>query len=225
MPRHRHLLLIIYGVLPRWRRGRVNPENWGEMKASTPFGQLPCVFLLSILMLCYQSAAWLWFYSVLQVGDLVIGQSLAIVRFISRKAGLQGKSNADFAVSEMLIQEFEDVYTGLAKAHHAEDKPAAWAKFRDEVAPKHLANLEKLLSEGSAFFTKEGPTTGDLAAFLEVNFILDAAPEALAAFPKVAAFYAHVKAMPAVAEFLANDPTNIYFKVCCGALPARLQAT
>ncbi len=156
--------------------------------------------------------------SVLEVGDLKIGQSLAIVRFLSRKAGLQGKTEADFALSEMLIQEFEDVYMGLAKSNNSEDKPAAWTKFRDEALPKHFGNLENLLADGATLFSKDGLNTGDLAAFLEVNFGLDINADALTGFPKLAAFYEHVKALPAVQAYFAAHSTPIYFKVRAAVL-------
>ena len=54
---------------------------------------------------------------------------------------------------------------------------------------------------------------GDLAAFLEVNFGLDINADALTGFPKLAAFYEHVKALPAVQAYLAAHSTPIYFKV------------
>jgi glutathione S-transferase len=62
----------------------------------SPFGQLPY----------------------LEFGDLRIGQSGAIARFAARQAGLQGDNDADFAVSEQLIEEFQDLFNIVAKAHY-----------------------------------------------------------------------------------------------------------
>jgi glutathione S-transferase len=152
---------------------------------------------------------------VLEAGDLKVAQSLAIVRFLARRGGLEGKSDADYAVSEMLIQEFEDVYGVLAKANYVPDdaKVAAWTKARDETLPHHLANLEKLLPAGSAFFTTEGPTAGDLAAYMALNFALDVNADALDKFPKLAGFYKHVETLPGVQEYHAKDSVPTYFKV------------
>ncbi len=65
---------------------------------------------------------------------------MAIVRYLSRKAGLQvsaaatilipcpisdvsrlvqGDTDADFAISEMLLEEFNDIFTTVAKVHMA----------------------------------------------------------------------------------------------------------
>ena len=45
-----------------------------------------------------------------------VSQSLAIVRVLGRKAGIEGKTDADFAKSEMLIEESNDLYASLGKA-------------------------------------------------------------------------------------------------------------
>jgi len=95
----------------------------------TPFGQLPY----------------------LEDGDVKLGQSMAIARYLSRKAGLQGDSDSDFAMvrskplfffrlyayfhsftssfgfittpkSEQLIEEQSDLYNVLAKAQYAQNK-------------------------------------------------------------------------------------------------------
>ncbi len=162
------------------------------------------------------------------MGDLKIAQSLAIARYLSRVGGLEGKTDADFAVSEMLIQEFEDIYGDMAKANYVPDdaKVAAWTKFRDEIAPKHLGNLEKLLPTGATYFTSEGPTAGDLAAYMALSFVLDVCPDALAAFPKLAAFNTHIQTLPGVQEYLAKDNVPQYFKVCLVMLaPAAVNNT
>ena len=64
---------------------RTQPE-WPAFKSETHFGQLP----------------------VLTFSDgLKVSQSLAIVRILSRRAKLEGATEADFALSEMLIQQGE----------------------------------------------------------------------------------------------------------------------
>jgi len=80
-----------------WNKG----VEWPAFKPNTPFGQLP----------------------VLTGPDgFTLGQSLAIVRFLARKANLQGETDAEFARSEELIQEGEDLYMALAKAHYTPDR-------------------------------------------------------------------------------------------------------
>ena len=43
---------------------------------------------------------------------------MAIVRVLARKGGLEGKTDADFAVSEMLLEEFNDTFTSMAKCQY-----------------------------------------------------------------------------------------------------------
>jgi glutathione S-transferase len=77
--------------------------NLAELKPSLPFGQLP--YLVD--------------------GDVKVAQSLAIVRYLARKGGLQGDDDKGFAFSEMLIQEMEDIFTLMAKANYEKDKVRA----------------------------------------------------------------------------------------------------
>ena len=76
-----------------------NPDM-GGLKPELPFGQLP--YLVD--------------------GDVKVAQSLAILRYLARKGGLQGDDDKAFAFSEMLIQEMEDCFTLMAKANYDSDK-------------------------------------------------------------------------------------------------------
>lgn len=69
---------------------------------------------------------------------------MAIARFVARKAGLQGDNDADFAKSEMLLEESVDIANLVGKAYYAADRKAEMDKTFDEVIPQHLAALEKL---------------------------------------------------------------------------------
>ena len=62
------------------------PDDWPQLKAKTPFGQMP--------------------FFVTPEG-LTIGQSVAIANYIGRKGGMLGESDADFAVSQMCMAEGE----------------------------------------------------------------------------------------------------------------------
>jgi hypothetical protein len=60
-------------------------------KPGLPFGQLPCI----------------------KQGGNVVVQSGAVIRYIARKTGLQGDTDADFGKSEYLIEEMQDITTLL----------------------------------------------------------------------------------------------------------------
>lgn len=70
------------------------------------------------------------------------------MRFIARKTGLDGATDEEFAMSEQLIQQAEDLYTCLAKAHYAgggarrtEEMDALYG----HVLPPLLDVLERML--------------------------------------------------------------------------------
>jgi len=179
------VLLFELGNVPfEW----VKEFEWpGNLKAESPFGQLPFMDL----------------------GDFKLGQSMAIARYAARKAGLTGDNDHDFAVSEQLIEEQNDLYNMLAKANYAPgDKAEAWKNALEVEVPKHFTALEHLL-HGDHFGSKL--TAGDVAVFSAVNLILDLEPHALQHHPKLKAHYERVAALPSVAKYVAHPPPA-YFK-------------
>jgi len=179
------VLLFEVGNVPfEW----VKDFEWpGHLKAQSPFGQVPF----------------------LEHGDLKLGQSMAIARYASRKAGLSGDNDRDFAISEQLIEEQNDIYNVLAKAQYTTgDKTEAWKNAVEVELPKHFAALENLL-HGDHFGSKL--TAGDVAVFSAVNTVLDVDPKALEHHPKLRGHYERVSALPGVAKYLANSPPA-YFK-------------
>jgi hypothetical protein len=132
---------------------------------------------------------------------------------LARAGGLSGATDADFALSEMLIQEGEDIYLGLAKAHyapgHPASRPAAFDEFfaADGKAARHLAALEALATPGGDFTAAR--TAGEAAVMgaLVLMADLEAVESLLAATPKLRAFYAK----RAAAAAKALDGLKPYF--------------
>ena len=75
---------------------------WPDFKPNTLFGQLPH----------------------LRIDGLEISQSMAIARVLSRRAKLEGATEADFAMSEMLMEQYVDILTNIANCTQAADKYA-----------------------------------------------------------------------------------------------------
>jgi glutathione S-transferase len=148
-------------------------------------------------------------FPLLEDGATKLVQSQAQIHYVARKAGLSGDTDADFAMSCMLIAEFEDMFVSLAKALYAPEGAAAGftALFAAEGSfHKQLGYLEALLT-GAHF----GSTVlaGDycIACILDLGVALE--PTVLAAYPKLAAFYAAMIATPA---FNGIKDTPMYFK-------------
>lgn len=164
--------------------------KWEDVKPQTPFGQAP--FLVH--------------------GNIKIGQTGAITRYISRIGGLQGRTDEDFARSEMLLCEYEDIYNQFRKCkYNSGDKVKSWNELLEGWLPTHLAMLEELLSEESVLFTRMGPTVGDLAIFCGINIALDCQPRILDLFPKLQRFYTHVATLPSLQTYF-SQPMQRYFE-------------
>jgi hypothetical protein len=119
-----------------------------------------------------------------KIPALNIGQATAICNYIARiakrKSGLEGDNTAEFAMSQMLMAEGEDLWAGLGKnqttifakefgvggKNTLEESKKWWA----DTATSHLAMLEKLLTatEGPAF-TKNGTSVGEVYLFAMVH--------------------------------------------------------
>eukprot|EP00037_Helgoeca_nana_P014353 m.133974 g.133974 ORF g.133974 m.133974 type:complete len:256 (+) comp22512_c0_seq1:119-886(+) len=161
-----------------------------EIKQHTPFGQAP--FLTH--------------------GPLKIGQSGAISRYIAKIGGLSGGSDADFAMSEMLLCEADDILAILAGAKYRNGNTAkAWDAALDEQLPPHYANLEKLLRPGARCFTAVGPCAGDIAIFAALDIVMDLDPRLIAGFPLLTAFFRTISSLPSLQATLAAD-IPIYYK-------------
>eukprot|EP01012_Entosiphon_sulcatum_P009726 TRINITY_DN15554_c0_g1_i2.p1 TRINITY_DN15554_c0_g1~~TRINITY_DN15554_c0_g1_i2.p1 ORF type:complete len:203 (+),score=50.67 TRINITY_DN15554_c0_g1_i2:652-1260(+) len=165
-------------------------EEWLKMKADAPFGQLP----------------------ILIDGDIRMAQSLAIARYLARKADLLGKPDADFAQSEQLLQEAEDLYiasaTNLPKTW-SKAKPEGFDTFLHETVPRHLGYLEKLVKDGK--FTSE-ITIGELAVYAVLNLIRNVKDDILEGFPGVTAVYDRIASHPKVTAWVAASPQAYFVK-------------
>ena len=172
------VLIARYGDLPlEWNRA----PDWPGMKDQTVFGQLP--FLVD--------------------GDVKVSQSGAIARYLARKANLLGSTDADFAISEMLVEEQVDLFGILGKANYAENKEEAYTKVFAEDFPAHLARVENLLGD-SEYFTSQ-VTLGTLAIFSILNLALDLESSVLDKTPKLKAFYERVAALPQIKPYLDEN--------------------
>ena len=113
-------------------------KNFADLKDKTPFGQLPLLTTVD--------------------GDMV-AQTTAIINYIGKTAGTEG-SGRDYAVSQMLIAEAEDIYALLMRNVPTIVAPlnqgikgdkAAYDLFWSDKLPPHLENLEKLCEAGHGF--------------------------------------------------------------------------
>jgi len=137
----------------------------------------------------------------LQDGDVKLGQSLAITHYIAKKGNLLG-DGADFGKSEMLLQEYDDIFNMLGKNQYAPDKAKSWGEFFGEEGPvaKQFVYIDKLLrADGKQFTNASKPLLGDLAMAVILDLLLNLEPSCLSKYPRLEAFTKAQLATPAFA--------------------------
>jgi len=163
--------------------------NWpGTLKDIAPFGQVP----------------------ILVDGDLVVAQGNSIARLLAKRANLLGETDREYAINDSLLEEANDLFTILGKAHYGGgDKKEAYEKALVESYPPHFQRLEKLLG-GQDYFTGK-LLIGDFAIFSTLNIILDSTPTLLNNFPQLQAHYNRIAALGPIAAYIKNPP-GVHYK-------------
>jgi hypothetical protein len=140
-----------------------------------------------------------------------MAQGHAILRFIGGKANLNGSTDQEKAMSEMLVDEEVDLFNLINKANYAPEKAQAYTDlFAEGGAFKtQLAFLEKLHAGDGPFFIN-GPKrcTGGYAVACTLDLACTLEPGLLAGFPKLTMFY---NAMLALPEFESYKALPMYF--------------
>ena len=135
-------------------------------------------------------------------GDVTLCQTGAIARYLARKGGIEGDTPMEYALSEMLIEESQDLFGILLTANFATDKINAYSKLftADGEISVHLKYLESLHPGTTNVFYFPKPLAGSyaIAAILDMIFALE--PTSLEAFPNVKLFYESMIKLPAFDE-------------------------
>ena len=159
------LVAAVAGIPIEWKK--IQMEDWGAMKDSTPFGQLPT----------------------LEHGDIKIAQSTAIAAYLGKLGGLLGTDDPDFAVSQvglhtacvmsskrvqflncrclvceeciplcpiscpqMLVGIYEDMMKAFTKCWYGNNRQADTDEYWAEKLPVDLGRIEKLVAGGFPCF-------------------------------------------------------------------------
>ena len=135
-------------------------------------------------------------------GSIKIAQSGAIQRYIAKLGGLNGKDDAEYAKSEMLLCEAEDLFSGMAKCMYTpgKDKNECFNEYFDGPWKKQMAFLEKLIPDGQKYFVPgDKRVAGGYGIACALDIALHVQPDCIDAFPKLKAFYQDVVASDAFA--------------------------
>jgi len=157
----------------------------------------------------------------LRDGELVIGQSAAILLHLGQRLGLAGTSEADRIWTHQLQLTIADAVDEVHDTHHplgldlfyAEQKPEARRRatgFRQTRIPKFFGYFERVLAaNGGERLVGADLTYADLSLFQLVDGLLYAFPKATAAAlqaaPQVERLHHAVAQRPRIATYLASE--------------------
>jgi glutathione S-transferase len=159
----------------------------------------------------------------LKDGDIVIGQTAAILLYLGERCGLAPKNEAQKLWTHQiqltiadLVGETHDTHHPLSGELYYEDqKPESLRRakhFREERIPKFLNWFETILTrnpKGASHLVGDAISYADLSLFQVVEGLLYAFPrrmkQALAEAPRVAALHHAVARRPRIRAYLDSD--------------------
>ncbi len=159
----------------------------------------------------------------LRDGDLVIGQTAAILLHLGPRIGLVGASEADRIWTHQIQLTIADMVAEAHDTHHPvgvglyyeDQKPEALRRaqdFRDNRIPKFLAWFERVLARNPAgpdHLVGDAVSYADTSLFQLVEGLRYAFPKAtaraLAATPRVVAHGTRTGGLPRIAAYLTSD--------------------
>lgn len=157
----------------------------------------------------------------LRDGDLVIGQTAAILLYLGPRLGLVGASEADRIWTHQIQLTIEDAVDEAHDTHHPvgvslyyeDQKPEAARRardFRENRIPKFLRWFERVLAaQDRPHLVGPDVSYADLSLFQLVEGLAHAFPKAtgraLREAPRVAALREAVRTRPKIAAYLASD--------------------
>ena len=164
---------------------RVSSEEWGQLKPQTPFGYMP----------------------ILEVDGKILSGSVPIARFLAERYGLAGSNdveNAEIAGIVDLIQDFgAEFFKSIFEKDEAR-KAEIKKKLDEELIPKYMTNLEKLV-------TAEGWLYGSKVTYADLLFFdfSSRLPEGVVPkYPGLKALNKKVEALPNIAKWLKDRPVT-----------------
>ncbi|XP_033107062.1 glutathione S-transferase Yc-like [Anneissia japonica] len=143
----------------------------------------------------------------LQIDGLNIVQSRAIIQYLANKFDMAGKTAADKAKVNMIIEGAKDfgIFHGIA-FHPKESQAGLIAENKKKAENRYLPAFEKLLSgSNSGYFVGDSLTAADVLVFEDLLFMEDYLPGLTASYPKLQVFFEKMKGNPKLSAYLSSD--------------------
>ncbi|XP_069101468.1 glutathione S-transferase 1-like [Argopecten irradians] len=169
---------------------RINSEEWGALKESTPTHTLPIVETDE---------------------GLVLSQSAAIIRYLGKRFGMRSDDPMEEYRIDLVMNIMDDLVDKKLIPALFEKDPTVKAEKMKTVEANDLEGFMKLLTRelnegGHGFFVGEKLTIADVKVFTVLETMETAFPETWAKWKDIREFKERIAARPKIAEWIEKRP-------------------
>jgi len=166
-------------------------DTWANAKSQLVFNQLPMLEVDGRHQIC---------------------QSIAILNFLEKKAGIHIENPIEAAKADAILQSSQELFSPLNPTINFAVGDDFVAK-RDAMRPALSARFQQLqnclLENSSKFFTDNTPRAADFAAFHHLDLSKQLDPMLIKEFPRLEAFTAAMTELPKMENYLKGRPELI----------------
>ncbi|XP_050540698.1 glutathione S-transferase-like [Daktulosphaira vitifoliae] len=122
---------------------RIEKEQWASVKPNTPFGKLP----------------------MLEVDGKVLHQTLAICRYLGKKAGLAGDNDWESVLIDIAVDNILDFWQEIIIYFYNTNevtKAELGKRLFEVTTPFYLDKFEKIVSENGGYFVNDKLSWADI---------------------------------------------------------------
>lgn len=145
---------------------------------------------------------------VLEINNLILAQSQAIVRYLSKKYKINGNSELNEFYADMIFCGVQDIHYKFTNTNLFKQNETT---FLNEEIPKWSGYFEKLLEKNNKhFFVGNELTYADLAVFNLYDDIESKYPNILKNFPLLKAHNEFISNIPNIKNYISNRRESEY---------------
>ncbi|XP_055468690.1 hematopoietic prostaglandin D synthase [Psammomys obesus] len=163
---------------------RIEQADWPKIKPTLPFGKIP----------------------VLEVEGLILHQSLAIARYLTKNTDLAGKTELEQCQVDAVVDTLDDFMSLFPWAEKNQDaKERHFKELLTCQAPGLLRDLDSYLGS-KEWFVGDDVTWADFYWDICSSTLLVLKPDLLDIYPRLVSLRNKVQAIPAIATWIQKRP-------------------
>ncbi|KAG8311130.1 hypothetical protein J6590_049684 [Homalodisca vitripennis] len=168
---------------------RVDPADWQNKKSSTPFGKLPY----------------------LEVDGKILTQSIAIARYLGKKAGLAGKDDWENVQIDIMADTIVDMRLPISTflmERDADKKNTLKEAYLKDTASFYLKKLDAIVKENAGYLANKKLSWADFVFTALMDFVSIACgvPDITADYPNLLALRKKILSLPQIKKWVEKRP-------------------